>query len=65
MPFIWDDNQYHFVDDEDEYDKNRFVVVRKLFITLNKDEAKLPVSVFPLLHRNLRKTKMIWNILYS
>lgn len=45
MPFIWDDNQYHFVDDEDEYEKNRFVIVRKLFVMLNKDEAELPVSI--------------------
>lgn len=45
MPFIWDDNLYHFVDDEDEYDKSRFVIVRKLFVTLNKDEEDIPVSI--------------------
>lgn len=34
MPFIWDDNQYYFIDYEDEYETNRFVITRKLFITL-------------------------------
>lgn len=38
MPFIWDDNQYMLVDEADEYDRNRFVIARKLFITLNKKD---------------------------
>lgn len=38
MPFIWDDNQYMLVDEADEYDKNRFVITRKLFVTLNKKD---------------------------
>lgn len=45
MPFIWDDNKYLFVDDEDEYDKDRFVIVRKIYVTLNKDEVELSVSI--------------------
>lgn len=38
MPFIWDDNQYMLVDEADDYDKNRFVIARKLFVTLNKKD---------------------------
>lgn len=38
MPLIWDDNQYKLIDEEDEYDKNRFVIARKLFVTLNKKD---------------------------
>lgn len=36
MPFIWDDLYWHVVGNNEEYDKNRFAVVRKLFIQLNK-----------------------------
>lgn len=44
MPLIWDDNQYQLIDDDDEYDKNRFVIARKLFVTLNKkDDGKSQV----------------------
>lgn len=39
MPFIWDDDKYQLVDNDDEYDKNRFVVARKLFISLKDDET--------------------------
>lgn len=35
MPFIWDDIIWKLIDDEEAYDKNRFVVVRKLHIKLN------------------------------
>lgn len=45
MPLIWDDYQYSFVDDEDEYDKSCFVVSRKLFISLIKDNSASPVIV--------------------
>lgn len=38
MPLIWDDNQYMLIDEDDEYDKNRFVIARKLFITFNKKD---------------------------
>lgn len=30
MPFIWNDSEWMLVDDDDPYDKNSFVVVRKL-----------------------------------
>lgn len=45
MPLIWNDYQYLFVDIEDEYDKNQFVIVRKLFITLNYEEPDSQVSI--------------------
>lgn len=45
MPFIWDDNKYLLVDDEDDYDRNRCVVARKLFITPNEENVKKSVSV--------------------
>lgn len=48
MPLIWDDNQYQLVDEDDEYDKTRFVVARKLFVKLNKrddDESQVVQSV--------------------
>lgn len=32
MPFIWDDSIYFMVSDKKEYDKKRFVIVRKLFV---------------------------------
>ncbi|XP_031634994.1 uncharacterized protein LOC116348224 [Contarinia nasturtii] len=35
MPFICDDINWRYVDEEDQYDKSRYVVVRKLHITLN------------------------------
>ncbi|KAJ6638932.1 hypothetical protein Bhyg_11670 [Pseudolycoriella hygida] len=35
MTFIWDDLYWHVVGKDDEYDKNRFAVVRTLFIQLN------------------------------
>lgn len=44
MPFIWDDNQYFLVDDEDEYDRSRFVIARKLFITPNKEDSESMVN---------------------
>lgn len=34
MPFIWNNIDYLLVDEQQEYDKNCFVVVRKLFVTL-------------------------------
>lgn len=45
MPFIWDDNQYLLVDDEEKYDTNRYVIARKLFVTLTKEDVGLTVSV--------------------
>lgn len=33
MPFVWDDQNYYLKDEEEEYDKSRFVIVRKLFVT--------------------------------
>lgn len=44
MPFIWDDNQYQLVDDEEEYDKSRFVIARKLFVSMNKEDGVSTVS---------------------
>lgn len=35
MAFIWDDSIWQFIDEEDEYDAKRFVLVRKLFVTPN------------------------------
>lgn len=47
MPFLWDDNQYKLVDEDDEYDKGRFVIARKLFVTLNKkDDDESQVGEF-------------------
>lgn len=42
MPLIWNDNQYMLVDADDDYDKERFVVARKLFVTLNKKDGEAP-----------------------
>lgn len=49
MPFIWDDNQYMLLDEEDQYDKSRFVIARKLFITRNREDAESMVSIDALL----------------
>ncbi|XP_055297566.1 uncharacterized protein LOC129566055 [Sitodiplosis mosellana] len=32
MPFIWDDSEWMLIDNEDSYDKSRFVVARKLCV---------------------------------
>lgn len=37
MPFIWDDFVWLLVDDEEPYDRNRFVVARKLRVKPNTD----------------------------
>lgn len=41
MPFIWDDAIYRVVDDKKEYDKKRFVIVRKLFVRPNTKWQKI------------------------
>lgn len=38
MPFIWDDFEWLLVDDEETYDKNRFVVTRKLSVKPKTDK---------------------------
>lgn len=49
MPFIWDDNKYYFLDEEDSYSKDLFVIARKLFVTPAKDDPELLVSDFDIL----------------
>lgn len=46
MPFIWDDIVWKLIDDEDLYDKSRFVVVRKLHIKQNTEPWQMIVSKF-------------------
>lgn len=46
MPFIWDDIVWKLIDDEDSYDKSRFVVVRKLHIKLNTGLWQVVVGIF-------------------
>lgn len=42
MPFIWDDHYYYYLKDmEEEYDKSRFVIVRKLFVTPRKSSNEV------------------------
>lgn len=45
MSFIWDDSTWKFVDEKDEYDAKRFVLVRKLFVTPNNEIEYNPGSV--------------------
>lgn len=45
MPFIWDDVTWKLIDDEEPYDKSRFVVVRKLHIELNTDPWQTLVRI--------------------
>lgn len=40
MPFIWNDERSEYLDDSVEFDRNEFVVVRKLFIQF-KEDAKV------------------------
>ena len=35
MAFIWDDLEWKWVDDQEPYDKSRFVVVQKLYVRPN------------------------------
>lgn len=41
MPIIWDDQKYQLVDEQEEYDKKRFVIARKLFVELNTSNNKV------------------------
>lgn len=43
MPFIWDDRDWKLIGDDEDYDKHRFVVVRKLFV---QQKAPFEVSEF-------------------
>lgn len=53
MPLIWDDNKYMLIDEDDQYDKNRFVIARKLFVTLNKkDDEESQVRFFSNFYSN-------------
>lgn len=45
MPFIWDDNEWLLIDDDDSYDKNRFVVVHKLHVKLNESPWQILVRI--------------------
>lgn len=69
MAFIWDDNKYFLVDDEDEYDRSRYVVARKLFVTPNEENVEKSVSVhcsfqfrnlFPF-HYFRINSNLLWN----
>lgn len=44
MPFIWDDNEWMLIDDDDSYDRNRFVVVHKLHVKLANGPWQIFVS---------------------
>lgn len=37
MPLIWDDFEWKIVNDEDPYDKDQFVVMRKVSVKPNTD----------------------------
>lgn len=44
MSLIYNDDWFEMVDEGEKYDKNRFAVVRKLFIKLNQKFYKDNVS---------------------
>lgn len=52
MPFIWNDKRAEYADASGEFDRNEFVVVRKLFIQF-KDDAKMRRihTIFVVLYR--------------
>lgn len=41
MSFIWNDSNHRLIDEQEEYDKNSFVIVKRLFVTLQKSKYKL------------------------
>lgn len=45
MPFIWDDATWMFIDNDEDYDKNRFVLVKKLYLRLNTNQITGMVGV--------------------
>lgn len=45
MPFIWDDNEWMLIDDDDSYDQSRFVVVHKLHVKLNNSPWQIMVCI--------------------
>lgn len=52
MPFIWNDERAEFSDLSAEFDRNEFVVVRKLFIQFKKDAKVRQINVFSVeVHR--------------
>lgn len=52
MPFIWNDKRADYAEPLGEFDRNEFVVVRKLFIQF-QDDAKVRQNhiIFVVLHR--------------
>lgn len=44
MPFIWNDEEANFVDDTADFDRNEFVVVRKLFVQFKGDAEVRQIS---------------------
>lgn len=64
MPLIWDDNQYMLIDDDDKYDENRFVIAKKLFVTINKkDDDDTQVFIISITIKNSNKFHKIISML--
>lgn len=54
MAFIWNDETAKFVGLEEDWDKNEYVIVRKLFVELNESgHDKDEVRRFPIHLLNL------------
>lgn len=44
MPLIWNDDQYTYIDDEDDFDRSQYVIARKIFIRF-KEDAKVTFKI--------------------
>lgn len=44
MPFIWNNIDYLVLDEQEEYDKSQYKVVRKLFVAPNTSNIEVSIS---------------------
>lgn len=47
MPLIWNDDQYTYIDDQDDFDRSQYVIARKIFIRF-KEDAKVTFKIVSL-----------------
>ncbi|XP_055300190.1 uncharacterized protein LOC129567385 [Sitodiplosis mosellana] len=64
MPFISNGSEWKLIDDEEPYDKKRFVVVKTLHVKLNTTDTALPIQEFSIdqIRQHTRKFGQIESI---
>lgn len=46
MTFVWNDEETKFIGPKEDWDKNEFVVVRKIFVELNESNERKDEVIF-------------------